>query len=51
MKIDTRLTEADLQATILSVLRKAGDSVQLPALLKALTQAVKTALETGEPPR
>jgi len=51
MIIDARLTEDDLRATILSVLRKAPDTVPMPVLLRDLTAAVKLALETGEPPK
>ena len=53
MKIDSRLSEDDLRATILAVLRKVsdGDFVKLPTLLRDLTEAVKRALETGEAQR
>ena len=53
MKIDTRLTESDLQATILFVLNKAPaapNPVAESVLLRDLTAAVKLALETGQPP-
>jgi hypothetical protein len=54
MKIDTRLTEDDLRATILAVLRRAvnqpGDTepVRMSVLLRDLTKNVMRAIETGE---
>lgn len=51
MKFESRLSEADLQATILSVLRNAPEPVMMHRLLRDLTAAVVLALTTGEAPR